>query len=133
MDTGLLAIEAGDAGAEAVDSLFRNAHTIKGAAGMLGFDDIRAVAHAVEDLLAGVRDAGAFPPALAALLLRATAALRAQVTGSGEPVEDLLGDLAASRPALAGGNARLPGVAGTGMDAAASWNGSVPPWPPLPA
>jgi two-component system chemotaxis sensor kinase CheA len=114
MDTGLLAIEAGDAGAETVDSLFRNAHTIKGAAGMLGFDDIRAVAHAAEDVLAGVRDAGAFPPGLAALLLRATAALRAQVAGAGEPVDDLIDDLAASRSALAG-DVRLPGVIGTGM------------------
>ena len=52
MDTLLLAIESGDAGAETIDSLFRHAHTIKGAAGMLGFDDVRALAHATEDVLA---------------------------------------------------------------------------------
>ena len=116
MDTGLLAIEAGDAGgAETVNSLFRNAHTIKGAAGMLGFDDIRAVAHAAEDVLASVRDAGTFPPGLAALLLRATAALRAQVTGAGEPVDDLLDDLAASRATFADGDVPPPGGAGTEM------------------
>ncbi len=37
MDNLLLAIESGDADADAVNSLFRHAHTIKGAAGMLGF------------------------------------------------------------------------------------------------
>jgi chemotaxis protein histidine kinase CheA len=116
MDTGLLAIEAGDAGgAETVNSLFRNAHTIKGAAGMLGFDDIRAVAHAAEDVLASVRAAGTFPPGLAALLLRATAALRTQVTGAGEPVDDLLDDLAASRATFADGDIPPPGGAGTEM------------------
>ena len=55
MDTALLAVESGAAGAETIDSLFRNAHTIKGAAGMLGFDDVRALAHAAEDVLASVR------------------------------------------------------------------------------
>ena len=39
MDNMLLAIESGDAGADAVNSLFRHAHTIKGAAGMLAGAD----------------------------------------------------------------------------------------------
>jgi two-component system, chemotaxis family, sensor kinase CheA len=102
MDTELLAIESGHADAESVGSLFRHAHTIKGAAGMLGFDDIRALAHAAEDVLAQVRETGIFPPDLAAPLLRTTAALRAMVSGSPEPIGDLLSDLAASRAALAG-------------------------------
>jgi two-component system chemotaxis sensor kinase CheA len=97
MDTALLAVESGAAGAETIDSLFRNAHTIKGAAGMLGFDDVRALAHAAEDVLASVRAAGAFPPDFAAPLLRATAALRAQINGTAEPVAGLLDDLAACR------------------------------------
>jgi two-component system chemotaxis sensor kinase CheA len=110
MDTALLAVEAGEAGAETVDSLFRNAHTIKGAAGMLGFDDVRAVAHAAEDILSGVREAQVFPPALAGPLLVATAALRAQVTGDGPAVDDVLGELAASRAALLDGDVRPPGA-----------------------
>jgi two-component system, chemotaxis family, sensor kinase CheA len=103
MDAALLAVESGDAHAESVDSLFRNAHTIKGAAGMLGFDDIRALAHAVEDVLAGVRQTKVFPPELAAPMLRATAALRAQVTGSEEPIDALLDELAASAARFARG------------------------------
>jgi two-component system, chemotaxis family, sensor kinase CheA len=102
MDTELLAIESGDADSESVGSLFRHAHTIKGAAGMLGFDDIRALAHAAEDVLARLRETGVFPPDLAAPLLRATAALRAMVSGSPEPIGDLLSELAASRATLAG-------------------------------
>jgi two-component system, chemotaxis family, sensor kinase CheA len=113
MDTALLAIEAGDAGAEAVDSLFRNAHTIKGGAGMLGFDDVRALAHGAEDVLASVRDAGVFPPELAAPLLRATAALRAQLTGTGEATDDLLDDLAASRALVVDGGLPVPGSIAT--------------------
>jgi chemotaxis protein histidine kinase CheA len=100
MDTVLLAIESGHEDAGAVDSLFRNAHTIKGGASMLGFDDIRRLAHAAEDILAQARDAGVFPPEFAATLLRATGALRALAAGSGEPIDGLLGDLAAARAAL---------------------------------
>jgi len=97
MDAALLSIESGDSGAESIDSLFRNAHTIKGSAGLVGFDDVRALAHAVENVLASVRDTGVFPPELAAPLLRATAVLRAQVTGTGQAAaDDLLADLAAS-------------------------------------
>jgi two-component system chemotaxis sensor kinase CheA len=97
LDTALLAVESGAAGAETVDSVFRNMHTIKGAASMLGFDDIRDLAHAAEDVLAAVRAAGSFPAGLAAPLLRATAALRALLDGSGAGATDLLAELAAIR------------------------------------
>jgi two-component system, chemotaxis family, sensor kinase CheA len=105
MDATLLAVESGEQDAEAVGALFRHAHTIKGAAAMLGFDDTAALAHAAEDVLAGVRDAGAFPPDLATLLLRVTAALRAMVGGAAEPVDELVADLAASRARLPAGQA----------------------------
>ena len=100
MDAGLLAAEAGDAGAADLDSLFRNVHTIKGAAGMLGLDDIRALAHAAEDILAAVRTAGTLPPQLAAPLLRTTAVLRSCVTGEPEPVGAAIADLTATGSAL---------------------------------
>jgi two-component system chemotaxis sensor kinase CheA len=118
MDTALLAVESGAAGAETIDSLFRNAHTIKGAAGMLGFDDVRALAHAAEDVLASVRTAGVFPPDFAAPLLRATAALRAQVNGTAEPVAGLLDDLAACRAGPPGGEP--PGLAPEASTAAST-------------
>ena len=82
MDNLLLEIESGDADADVVNSLFRHAHTIKGAAGMLGFDDVRALAHGAEDVLARVRDADRFSPEIATPLLRATAAMRVSIAGS---------------------------------------------------
>src|ERR1022692_4234541 len=116
MDKALLAMEAGHADAETIDSLFRNAHTIKGSAGMLGFEDVRSLGHAVEDILASVREEGVFPPELAEPLMRATAGLRAQITGTAEPIAGLLDDLAASVAAYRGGigapGASLPGPGG---------------------
>lgn len=137
MDTELLAIESGDADAESVGSLFRHAHTIKGGAGMLGFDDIRALAHAAEDVLAQVRETGVFPPDLAAPLLRATAALRAMVSGSAEPIGELLSDLAATRAALAGEGEGDPGEnepeRASPPETASPQQTSSPPGPPVPS
>jgi two-component system chemotaxis sensor kinase CheA len=132
MDAALLAIESGKAGAPAVAELFRHAHTIKGTAGMLGLDDIRVLAHAVEDVLAVMRDGPAVPSEFADPLLRATGALRAQVKGDDVPADALLRELAeitakpagTGRPGAAegsrhiiaetGGRAQVPSQAGHG-------------------
>jgi two-component system, chemotaxis family, sensor kinase CheA len=97
MVSTLLAVERGAAGPDAVDQLFRDAHTIKGGAGMLALDDVRELAHAVEDVLDSAREAGSLPPSLADPLLRAADALRRRVGGEAEPAADLLDELAASR------------------------------------
>jgi two-component system chemotaxis sensor kinase CheA len=103
----LLALEAGRAAPDALDELFRDAHTIKGGAGMLGLEDVRTLAHAVEDVLESARSAGDFPPQLADPLLRAADALRLQVAGdgTGEVAPSLLDELAARRAAVVGGEA----------------------------
>ena len=101
----LLALESGRAGPEALDSLFRDAHTIKGGAGMLGLDDARTLAHAIEDVLESARDAGEFPPRLADPLLRAADALRLHVAGESEGTPDLLEELGASRAGVVGSSA----------------------------
>ena len=62
MSSALLAIEDGSGSADAIDSLFRDAHTIKGGAGMLGLGEIGVLAHAVEDVLADARRKGELPP-----------------------------------------------------------------------
>lgn len=98
----LLAIEGGRADADAVDALFRDAHTIKGGAGMLELEDVRALAHAVEDVLQGVRDSGTFPAELVDPLLRAADALRGHVAGEAPSSPDLLDELAASRAGVSG-------------------------------
>jgi len=86
----LLALEAGRAPADALDSLFRDIHTIKGAAGMVGLDDVRELAHSLEDVLAAARGPSRFPLRLIGLLLRAVDALRRHVEGAGEPVAPLI-------------------------------------------
>jgi two-component system chemotaxis sensor kinase CheA len=101
----LLALESGRAAPGALDALFRDAHTIKGGAGMLGLEDVRALAHAVEDVLESARTAGELPPRLADPLLRAADALRRQVAGNGDSGGEpsLLDELEASRAAVVGG------------------------------
>src|ERR1039457_1576825 len=139
MDAALLAMESGNADAETIDSLFRNAHTIKGSAGMLGFEDIRSLGHAVEDILSSVRETGVFPPELAEPLMRATAGLRAQVSGTAEPIAGLLDDLAASVAAYRGGDisTRDASVPGPGVPEATVAEAGVPgptvPGPTVPA
>jgi two-component system chemotaxis sensor kinase CheA len=97
----LLALEAGRAAPDAVDSLFRDTHTIKGAAGMVGLDAVRELAHSMEDILDRTRAAGAFPPELADPLLRGADALRQHVEGNGASVAPLVEELAAAMAASA--------------------------------
>ena len=107
----LLALESGRAAPDAVDSLFRDAHTIKGAAGMLGLEEIQVVAHAVEDVLDGVRGSAEFPRALIDPLLRAADSLRTHVQGTGHIDTDLLDELRLPeppRPAIEGRSIRVP-------------------------
>jgi two-component system, chemotaxis family, sensor kinase CheA len=81
----LLALESGQAATDAVDSLFRDAHSIKGSAGMVGIEAARAIAHTIEDNLEGVRENGVFPPELTDPLLRATDELRRAVDADATP------------------------------------------------
>jgi two-component system, chemotaxis family, sensor kinase CheA len=98
----LLALESGSADPEAINALFRDAHTIKGGAAMLGLDTVRGLAHAMEDVLAKARAAEEFPAHLAEPLLRGADALRRHVAGDDEVTPDLLDDLAASLSAFDG-------------------------------
>ncbi|MEW6324266.1 MAG: hybrid sensor histidine kinase/response regulator [Nitrospirota bacterium] len=50
MDRGLLALEKNPADADVLHELFRVAHTLKGAAWMMGFVEIKEIAHKIEDL-----------------------------------------------------------------------------------
>src|SRR5262249_52436017 len=55
---GLLALERGDGGADEIARLFRFAHTLKGAARLVGRTTTAEIAHMMEDALAAHRDAG---------------------------------------------------------------------------
>mgnify|MGYP001183733367 FL=1 len=49
------AIEEGDADPDLINGIFRGAHSVKGLAGMFGFDDISQLAHRMENLLDSLR------------------------------------------------------------------------------
>jgi two-component system, chemotaxis family, sensor kinase CheA len=55
MESDFLQVEKGEQGEELLNSIFRGAHTIKGSAGMFGFEDIESFTHIMENLLDDVR------------------------------------------------------------------------------
>ncbi|MFC7249144.1 chemotaxis protein CheA [Halomicroarcula sp. GCM10025324] len=55
LNNSLLDLESDPSDREAMDSIFRTAHTLKGNFGAMGFDDAANLAHAVEDLLDAMR------------------------------------------------------------------------------
>jgi two-component system chemotaxis sensor kinase CheA len=95
----LLEVEGGRGTPEAVNALFRETHTLKGAAGMLDFDEVREIAHAMEDVLSDVRkDGGLLPRELVEPLMHAADALRAQIRGEGGSSAAVLRELAGEAP-----------------------------------
>ncbi|QSG15698.1 chemotaxis protein CheA [Halapricum desulfuricans] len=56
LNNSLLELESDPENTEAMDSIFRTAHTLKGNFGAMGFDDASDLAHAIEDLLDEMRD-----------------------------------------------------------------------------
>lgn len=94
MEDALLALESDPEDAELLNSLFRSMHTIKGAAGIFGFDPVVEFTHPIETVLDQVRSGGrALDEELAGLLLQCkdhTASLVSQVTTSGDVDADTL-------------------------------------------
>jgi two-component system, chemotaxis family, sensor kinase CheA len=77
----LLALESGHAEpAAAIDSLFRDAHSIKGSAGMVGIEEVRTIAHTIEDVLERARESGTLSREQIEPMLQSTDALRRAVT-----------------------------------------------------
>jgi two-component system, chemotaxis family, sensor kinase CheA len=110
----LLGLEAGRLGMDAVQSLFRETHSIKGSAGIVGLQEAGAIAHAVEDVLGAVRERDAFPAALTDPLLRATDALRRAIAGETGVAGPIVAELAAA--SAPGNGAEAPAQA-TGAEA----------------
>ena len=76
----LLALEAGTRAADAIDSLFRDAHSIKGSAGMVGIEEVAHDRPRGRGRARGApRDRATFAPELIEPMLRATDALRRAV------------------------------------------------------
>jgi two-component system chemotaxis sensor kinase CheA len=63
LESGLLRIEREAADRATADELFRDIHTLKGSAAMVGAGSIQAIAHTFEDVLGGVVRGGGAPQA----------------------------------------------------------------------
>lgn len=83
----IVALEADPANRAGIDALFREAHSIKGMAASMGYEQTAKLAHHLEDYLAGFRQSGRVP-------VEAVDRLMAGL----DRLEKLLEDLRASRP-----------------------------------
>ncbi|MDQ1698915.1 MAG: hypothetical protein QOG34_778, partial [Frankiaceae bacterium] len=85
----LLQLETHPSPRQVVAGLFRDAHTVKGSARMLGLSGVLAVAHRCEDLLGALRD-GRLPvrPDVISVLLAACDGMTNSLPGLDDPVPD---------------------------------------------
>jgi two-component system chemotaxis sensor kinase CheA len=81
MSRGLLELERDPARAEAIDLVFRMAHSIKGMAASLGYDPITELAHRLEDRMQGARAAGRVEAEGLALLFKGLESLETLLAG----------------------------------------------------
>lgn len=90
MEAAVLRFEAGATGAETVNTIFRVAHSLKGGAGMFGFDHVVSFTHTLEAVLDGLRaERLEVSAALPKLLLDSVDLLRSllDATRAGRPVD----------------------------------------------
>ncbi|HVA61049.1 MAG TPA: response regulator [Mycobacteriales bacterium] len=122
LSAGLLQLEAHPAPRQVVAGLFRDAHTVKGSARMLGLDGVLHVAHLAEDLLGSLRD-GRFEVRrdLVDLLLVACDGIARSMPGAVAPLAatDLVPLTDALRGAIAGDDpAQVPSLVTAEPDSA---------------
>src|SRR3954470_5368063 len=105
LSAGLLQLESHPSPRQVIGGLFRDAHTVKGAARMLGLDGVLQVAHRCEDLLGGLRDGRlTVRRDLIDVLLAACDGITSAMPGVEDPVpEDHLLALAAALDAAIAG------------------------------
>lgn len=107
LQSGLLQLESQPDNIDVMNAIFRDAHTIKGSAKMMGFGAVKEVAHRMEDVLGDVKE-GQLPLTgdLADLLLEASDMILSLLDDGEDPstlpptAEALLSRLEAARPGL---------------------------------
>ena len=106
INTGILLLEQNPEDAQALEEVFRAAHTLKGMAATMGLESIALLSHATEDLLHHVRSREWFlTPAIVDLVFRAIDAIEGLVgdvatEGSADTdVSELVAELTGFRPA----------------------------------
>jgi two-component system chemotaxis sensor kinase CheA len=127
MEQSLVALEARPGDEEILHALFRDAHTMKGSAGLVAFDAVRDLAHDLEAVLERLRGRRlAVSDGLVTLLLRAVDVLRRAVTDAAGGATGASEDVAGLRERLAGiasgdaGAVTRPPSAETGADEASA-------------
>jgi two-component system chemotaxis sensor kinase CheA len=98
----LIGIDDGSAPVDAIDLLFRDVHSVKGSAGMVGFDRTRTIAHELEDQLSAARAGDTLASELVEPLLRLTDAVRRSLGGGDDH------DATATDPGQAAGEPAEP-------------------------
>jgi two-component system chemotaxis sensor kinase CheA len=89
MTSGLLALEAEPGNPAPLDGVFREAHTLKGGAGLVGLKQVSHLSHRLEDLLEELRlGSRVATPRLTDSLLKAVDGLARLIAGSLSGVED---------------------------------------------
>ena len=125
LETGLAALESGAADSEAINALFRSAHTLKGSSRMLKLSGITETAHQLEDVLGALREGKLTPsPALSSLLMRGVDAIHAMVA----QMEVSKGTLPPADPVLCAALAR----AAAGEETLPPIENPAPPVAPTP-
>jgi two-component system chemotaxis sensor kinase CheA len=89
MTSGLLALEAEPGNPGPIDGVFREAHTLKGGAGLVGLPQVSHLSHRLEDLLEELRlGSRTATPRLTDSLLKAVDGLGRLIAGAAGGVED---------------------------------------------
>ncbi len=99
MESNLLALESGEGGADEIDAILRDAHSIKGSAAMIGWQQAATLASGIEDRMEEAREQGTLSPDFVAPLLRAVDSLGQALSGkSGE--DEVVKPAPASAPTI---------------------------------
>lgn len=109
----LLALEKKPSDSEIIDGLFRHYHSLKGMSASMGYEPIKELSHAQEDVLDGIRDRGASAPAeVIAALFNSLDRLKVLIgrVEKNEPLDDRNREDDAKRPSL---QKKAPSPAGT--------------------
>lgn len=56
LNEGLLLLEKDPANSKIIEEMFREGHTLKGAARMMGFDEIKEISHCIEDIFGAIHN-----------------------------------------------------------------------------
>jgi two-component system, chemotaxis family, sensor kinase CheA len=135
LNASLLDLERDGTDREALGTLFRAAHSLKGMSAAMGFDGMAALAHRMEEVLSAVRDGGApVTPALVEALfagLDALGVMIEDVAEGGGAATDTLGDDQRVLEALAEAARRVSEVADVGEEAVVAPAAEEPEAPAL--